>query len=109
MEEVRRVVRAEVMLHGGQPARRFIPGGWLDPTGQTRKRLLHKHIPHVLSTAWPYAPRRWSGSWVLSPPQAQPAGKGGILGQGEVCGGHVCGGHVCGQTSAFLVAIPHER
>jgi hypothetical protein len=48
MEEVRRVMRSEVLFHIGQQPRRLITGRLDDPTVQPRKRLLHAGMPGVV-------------------------------------------------------------
>src|SRR5262245_34525723 len=92
------------MLHVGQQARRFITGGLHDLTVQTRKRLLHKRMPRGVSTAVGRLLQDDGGALGVHRHQAQPAGTGCILGQGDGFGGHV----LC-PPCACLLAIPHER
>jgi hypothetical protein len=80
MEEVRRVVRAEVMLHVGQQARCFIAGRLYDLTVETRKRLLHKRIPRVLIAGVGRLLQNDVVALRVRRHQAQPAGKRFILG-----------------------------
>jgi hypothetical protein len=48
MEDVRRVMRSEVMCYVGQQARCFIAGRLYDLAVQTRQRLFHERLPRVL-------------------------------------------------------------
>jgi hypothetical protein len=104
MEDVRRVVRAEVMFHIGQQARGCIAGRLDHLTGQTRQRLCHERLPRVVSAAL----GRWLQEDVVAlgchRHQTKPAGKRFILGHGEGFGGHVPG-----QQRAFLAAVRHDR
>ncbi len=102
--EVRRGVRAEVLLHVSQPAWGCSAGRWDALTVATRPGLLPKRLPRVVSAG---VGRLLSNDGVAlggRRPQAQAAGTRVLLGQR-----HGFGGHVLGQTCAFLVALRHAR
>jgi hypothetical protein len=103
MEEVRRVVRAEVMFHIRQQTRCFIAGRLYDLTVQTRQRLLHERMPCVLIAGWSCLLQEDVVALGLYCYQAKPPGKRFILGQRDGFSGHVFG-----QTRAFLPAVRHD-
>ena len=94
MEEVRRVMRPEVMFHIRQQARRFIAGRLDHLTVETRKRLLHQRMPRVLIAAVGRLLQDNVVALGFHRHQAQPAGKRFILANGDVFGGHVCAPNV---------------
>ena len=80
MEDVRRVMRTEVMLHVGQQARCFIAGRLYDLTVETRKRLLHQRIPRVVIAALGRLLQNDVVALGVRRHQAKPAGKRFIFG-----------------------------
>jgi hypothetical protein len=104
MEDVRRVVRAEVMFHVGQQARCFIAGRLDHLTVQTRQRLFHERMPRVLIAALSRLLQDDVVALGFHRHQTKPACKRFILGQGDGFGGHVPG-----QQRAFLAAVSHDR
>jgi hypothetical protein len=104
MEEVRRVVCAEVMFNISQQARCFIAGRLNDLTVQTRKRLLHERMPRVLIAALCRLLQDDVVALGFHRHETKPACKRFILGQGDGFGGHV----PC-QPGTFLAAIRHDR
>jgi hypothetical protein len=104
MEDVRRVLRPKVMRNRGQQARGCVTCRWDDWAVETRKSLLHQHMPRVLIAGVGRLLQDNVMAHGLRRHQAKPPCTRFIL---RHCEGF--GGQVFGQTRAFLSAIRHDR
>ena len=104
MEEIGRVMRSKVVFHIRQQAWGLITGRLHHPAVETRKSWRHQRIPRVLIACLGHLFQENVVALGVHPHQAQTARQRFIPRHRHVFGRHL----VC-QTSAFLMAVCHDR
>ena len=104
MEYIRRVVRLQMMCNIGQQAGSFITGRLNHLAVELCQGRRHERIPGRLIAPLSQLFQKNEVAHRLRSHQAQPAGKGFVLGHGDVFAGHVLG-----QTRGFRLAVGDHR
>ena len=103
MEEVRRVMRPQVMVHRREESRGCITGRLPDLAMPAGQGVVHQGMPGVLSTCSRLLRSDHVVAHRVDPSQAEPPGTRVILRSGEVCGWHVAR-----EARPLLLAIGHD-
>ena len=104
MEQVRCMVRFEIMCHIGQQPRRFIAGRLDHPAIELCQGRRHEVVPSGLITGLSQLFQNNEIALRVHRDEAKAAGKRFILSHREVFVGHVLG-----QAYGFIVALGHHR